>query len=231
MAGQHLRRRVHYSDVKYLRTLTIYLLATAEDEDDKFVGVVIAQLAYKEQQKPKRNGKYGPRGCYNNAKSTDFLTCCLIHSQRGSLKTSADTSGVKVYRVNHETFWHLHSLIKSDPIFASTRQRPQRPVQYQLAAFMCHAGGAVSGVKLASAICIAEGTVYDYAKRVCQAFHNIWSDYLAWPGVDRRAWLSKQMGAEGFQDALALEMAHISEWLTNLWSTPGHTGLVKKIMR
>lgn len=138
-------------------------------------------------------------------------TSCLIHSRRGSLKTSAgvslhffDISGVKVCRVDRETFWHLQSLIVSDPVFASTGKKPQRPVQYQLAAFLCRAGGAVSGVKSASVICIAEGTVYDYAKRVCRAFRNIRSDHLAWPGVDRRAWLSKQMGAEGFPGCISI---------------------------
>jgi hypothetical protein len=74
--------------------------------------------------------------------------------------------------MSRDTFHQLLHLIEDDPIFISPSQRPQRPVAYQLAAFLCHVG-AEDALKTASVICIAEGTVYCYSKRVCRAIRNI----------------------------------------------------------
>lgn len=111
---------------------------------------------------------------------------------------------ISVYnRVDRETFWHLHDLISRDSIFVSTGVRPQRPVKVQLAAFLCRCG-AVSGIKSSSIICIAEGTVYGYIKRIVRAFRNIRDNHLAWPGVSRREFLSKEMGASGFPGCIGI---------------------------
>ena len=53
--------------------------------------------------------------------------------------------------MDRAAFWHLNGLIEDDPIFISTGHRPQRPVHYQLAAFLCRVG-AESAVKSASII-------------------------------------------------------------------------------
>lgn len=71
------RRQPKYQcDRSILQTLAIYLLATAEDEDDKSVAMGVARLALQER-KTKRNRKYGPRGSYNRAKSDDFFRLLL----------------------------------------------------------------------------------------------------------------------------------------------------------
>ena len=108
-----------------------------------------------------------------------------------------------MHRVDRETFWHLHGLIADDPIFVSRGKKPQRPVKYQLAAFLCRAG-MESGVKSASVIAIAEGSVYNYVQRVCRAFRNIQDDHLAWPGDERRTFLKEEMGAGGFPGCIGI---------------------------
>jgi len=74
--------------------------------------------------------------------------------------------------MSRKPFWYIHDLIKRDPIFQSTGTRPQRPVKYQLATFLCRVGSE-SAVKTAWVMSIAEGTVYLYSRRVCQAVRRI----------------------------------------------------------
>ncbi|KZP34567.1 hypothetical protein FIBSPDRAFT_719687, partial [Athelia psychrophila] len=105
--------------------------------------------------------------------------------------------------VDRDTFWHLHDLISGDPIFVSTGIKPQRPVQFQLAAFLCRSG-AVSGIKTSSIVGIAEGTAYNYMHRVVRAFRNIRADHLAWPGIARRQFLSGEMGGFGFPRCIGI---------------------------
>ncbi|KAI0039146.1 hypothetical protein FA95DRAFT_1504583 [Auriscalpium vulgare] len=97
-------------------------------------------------------------------------------------------------RMSRAAFWHLYDLIKDDPVFHSTSQRPQRPVKFQLATFLCRMG-AEGILKTSGVLAIAEGTVFLYTRRVCQAFRNIRQDHLAWPGPGRRAFLSEEMDA------------------------------------
>lgn len=85
------------------------------------------------------------------------------------------------YRMDRQSFWHLHDLIKHDAVFISTGRRPQRPVKYQLATFLCRVGSD-SAVKTAAVISIAEGSVYQYMDQVCKALWHIWNDHLSWPG-------------------------------------------------
>ncbi|KAI0055217.1 hypothetical protein BV25DRAFT_1815942 [Artomyces pyxidatus] len=94
--------------------------------------------------------------------------------------------------MSRESFWKLHDMIKGDPIFQSRGRRPQRPVKYQLATFLCRMG-AESAIKTAGVMAIAEGTAYLYSWRVCKAFRNIRAQHLAWPGPERRAFLSQEM--------------------------------------
>ena len=103
--------------------------------------------------------------------------------------------------MDREAFWLLNDSIKDDPVFVSTGHRPQRPVHYQLAAFLCRVG-AESAVKSASIISIAEGSIWLYASRVSRAFRNIRNTHLSWPGRTRRAFLSEQMDAFGFPGCL-----------------------------
>ena len=70
------RQRAAPKDHNPLWTLAIYLLANAEDEDGEFIALGVARLAFK-QEKARKNGKYGPRGPYNNSKSADFFDLLL----------------------------------------------------------------------------------------------------------------------------------------------------------
>ncbi|KAJ7572825.1 hypothetical protein C8J56DRAFT_724866, partial [Mycena floridula] len=74
--------------------------------------------------------------------------------------------------VDRKSFWFLHDKIKDDSVFFSTSNRPQRPVKYQLATFLCRAG-AESAVKAAGIISISEGSVYTYTNRVSKAFRRL----------------------------------------------------------
>jgi len=105
--------------------------------------------------------------------------------------------------MTRDAFWHLHDCICNDPIFISTSNRPQRPVKYQLATFLCRMG-AESALKTACVMSIAEGTVYLYCSRVCRAFRNIRDEHLAWPGDQRRGFLSHEMSEWGFPGCIGI---------------------------
>lgn len=106
-------------------------------------------------------------------------------------------------RMSRETFWHLHDLIQVDPIFQSSGKRPQRPVKYQLAAFLCRMG-AETVIKTAGIMAIAEGTVYLYCARVTRAFCHLRDNFLAWPGEERRPFLSSEMAEWGFPGCIGI---------------------------
>jgi hypothetical protein len=105
--------------------------------------------------------------------------------------------------MSRDTFRHLLHLIEDDPIFVSTSRKPQRPVAYQLAAFLYHAG-AEDPLKAASIVCIAEGTIYGYSKRVCRAICNIRDHHLAWPGPLRRQFLNEKISDWGFPGCIGI---------------------------
>ncbi|KAH7921581.1 hypothetical protein BV22DRAFT_1019071 [Leucogyrophana mollusca] len=105
--------------------------------------------------------------------------------------------------MTREAFWHVHGLICDNLIFLSTSNRPQRPVRYQLATFLCRLG-AESGIKTAGVMSIAEGTVYLYCTRVCQALREIRNQHLAWPGERRRDFLSAEMSEWGFPGCIGI---------------------------
>ncbi|KAH7867968.1 uncharacterized protein C8R40DRAFT_1178393 [Lentinula edodes] len=84
--------------------------------------------------------------------------------------------------MGRDAFWHLHDLIAADAAFQSTTNRPQRPVRYQLATFLCRVGAE---------------TV-----RVIGAIRRLWSDYLAWPGEARRHFISEKFAEQGFPGCL-----------------------------
>jgi hypothetical protein len=99
--------------------------------------------------------------------------------------------------MDRESFEHVQTLIKDDPIFVSKGKRPQRPVQHQLAAFLVHIGGEL-GQKAGDVSGVAEGTFYNYSTRVGRALWNIKHNHLAWPGPQRRAFLKAKMSSKGF---------------------------------
>ena len=105
--------------------------------------------------------------------------------------------------MSRAAFWHVHDLIKDDPVFTSGGKRPQRPPAHQLAAFLVRMG-ATSGVKSAGGVSIAEGTVFLYCKRGTRALRMIRTNHLAWPGHARRQFLSSEMGVVGFPGCIGI---------------------------
>lgn len=108
------------------------------------------------------------------------------------------------FRMTHETFWHLCSLIKDDPVFqARTPRRPQRPVHHQLAAFLCRFGSE-DALKASCVMTIAEGSIYAYCYRVCRAFRNIRDAYISWPDVDCRRAIKEETSKLGFPGCIGI---------------------------
>ncbi|KAE9397452.1 hypothetical protein BT96DRAFT_957913 [Gymnopus androsaceus JB14] len=99
-----------------------------------------------------------------------------------------------------DAFWHIHDLIADDDSFISTSNCPQRPVRYQLAAFLIRVG-TESLVKMATVMAVAEGSVYNYMHRVMGAVQCL-SDYLAWPGETRQDYISEKFAEKGFPGCL-----------------------------
>lgn len=192
---------------KFFKKLSIVLLADADSDIEELLGLQVGKMALDAAKTPP-NGRYGRRGFYDNPKSKDFFDLmldgfstrwfrawmrCVI--KRQLYRTDMDR------RMDRAAFWHIHGLIKDDPIFQSTGNRPQRPVHYQLAAFLIRCG-STSKVKTASVMSVSEGSVYNYMYRVGRALRNIRVNHLAWPGENRREYLSEAMSAWGFPGCL-----------------------------
>ena len=169
------------TEAKFCDTLlsfTSLLLAAAEDEEDlEVLGLVLTQRATLLRSLSRR---FGPWGSYDVEKSKDFLD--ITFNSRGkstkswlrcvAYSTSLSFLLTSWQRMSQESFWHVHDLICHDPVFRSTGSKPQRPVKFQLAAFLVHVGSE-GGVKTASAVSIAEGTVWCYVRHVSKALRQI----------------------------------------------------------
>ncbi|EJF58572.1 hypothetical protein DICSQDRAFT_66655 [Dichomitus squalens LYAD-421 SS1] len=103
--------------------------------------------------------------------------------------------------MDRDAFWHLHDLVKDDPVFVSAGKKPQRPSWLQLAVFLCHMGNE-SAVKTASFASVSEGAVFLYTERVCTALRNIRNQHIYWPEDDERERFSDAMSEWGFPGCL-----------------------------
>jgi hypothetical protein len=118
--------------------------------------------------------------------------------------------------MSRDGFVHLLHLIEDDPVFISSSNKPQRPVEYQLAAFLCRMG-AEDALKAAAVICIAEGTVYGYCERVCKAIRNIRDNHLAWPGIERRRFLKTEMAEQSFPGCIGIGDGTLIRLINKPW--------------
>ena len=105
--------------------------------------------------------------------------------------------------MSRDAFWHVHGLIQHDPIFQSSGQKPQRPVKYQLAAYLVRFGSNTS-IRTAAILSLAEGTVYLYTRHVFSALHNIQTEHLFWPGPMHKDFLKKEMAEFGFPGCIGI---------------------------
>lgn len=105
--------------------------------------------------------------------------------------------------MNRANFAHIVNLIQGDPVFISTGNKKQRPVSEQLAAFLMRCGGKIV-IHASTDTAIAEGTVYLYCKRVCQAILNIRDQHLSWPNQGRRESIKRVMEELGFPGCIGI---------------------------
>lgn len=106
-----------------------------------------------------------------------------------------------INRMDRNSFWQLHDLIAGHQVFQTYRGRPQRPVHFQLAAFLSRMG-ALSAVKAAGFIALAEGSVYRYSQRVCKAIRSLRDQFVRWPDDTEREHFSAVFGEAGFPGCL-----------------------------
>ncbi|THU87950.1 hypothetical protein K435DRAFT_866748 [Dendrothele bispora CBS 962.96] len=111
-----------------------------------------------------RDGECGPYFQY--PKSKDYFDCCLNAADRN-------------FRVGKPMFDHLVFMLEPNPIIHSTGQKPQRPVKYQLAAFLFRYGTLGSDVAgTAHKLGIGYGSVINYCRQVTRAIREMKSKFV-----------------------------------------------------
>lgn len=174
---QFKQTRPHNSERRSpLEAIAVLMLADAEDDTEELVAIMFLKLAIEDKRRQlRKGGRYGPHGRYDRKKSKDFFDLLLYEYPdrwfKGWLRYAIrDNSSTSYYtkplaRLDRKSFWHVHGLIWEDTRFFSKGRRPQRAVKYQLATFLCRSG-AETALKTAGVMSIAEGTVYEYMRRV-----------------------------------------------------------------
>ncbi|TFK58518.1 hypothetical protein BDN72DRAFT_912609 [Pluteus cervinus] len=109
-------------------------------------------------------------------------------------------------RLGRTTFHKLVLLLEKNPIFQSTGRKPQRPVYYQLATFLIRYGSYESdGSKTAVLLGIAEGSVWNYCRRVSRALRIIGLQVITWGDENRQQEVSHALhGLLGLGDCIGI---------------------------
>ena len=87
-----------------------------------------------------------------------------------------------IARLGRDTFDRLVWILSQNSLFLSPR-KPQRPVKYQLAAFLIRYGQLEQGsdtLDVAAKLSIGHGSVLNYCRRVCRAIQELPCQYLKW---------------------------------------------------
>lgn len=91
----------------------------------------------------------------------------------------------------------LVGILSPNPIFQSRGRKKQRPVEYQLAAFLfCYGQQGSDTLSAAIRLSIGHGTVHLYCKRVCRAIRELRPKYLKWPNPERREVIAQEIEAQ-----------------------------------
>ncbi|KDN47372.1 hypothetical protein RSAG8_03512, partial [Rhizoctonia solani AG-8 WAC10335] len=159
------------------------------------LGVSLLTLGLNVFKVQQRSGmRYGPRGKYK----TDRIKFIID----GLLSPEMSDREFKAWlRINRNSFFRLLDLIKDDPVFHSTGQKPQMPVKYQLATFFTHHGWDPA-MKIKTVLGVSEGSVYNHTYRVVKALRRLKPLYLAWPSRKERSALKRHAQNEGFPGAI-----------------------------
>ncbi|THV00063.1 hypothetical protein K435DRAFT_818410 [Dendrothele bispora CBS 962.96] len=79
-------------------------------------------------------------------------------------------------------FEHLTTILSQNPIFQSRGRKPQRPIKYQLGAFLIRYGTLGSDTRrTALQLSIGHGTVFLYCRRVTRAIRELRDQYIGFP--------------------------------------------------
>ena len=90
-------------------------------------------------------------------------------------------------RMGRNMFDRLVHLLAENPIFISSGKKPQRPVKYQLGAFLVRYGHRGSDtLDAAKRLALGHGTVEKYCHRVSKALRQLKTQYLSWPSEVQR---------------------------------------------
>jgi hypothetical protein len=100
-------------------------------------------------------------------------------------------------------FWHVVNILKEDPCFTSTGNRPQWAVEHQLLTYLIRMSG-IGGVQSGDVAAVAEGTSYLYTDRVRDAIRRLRGRFLSWPGAERRLFLKTEMAKKGFPGCIGI---------------------------
>lgn len=178
------------------------------------LGTTLYARELKERRKIKAGGRYGPRGEYAKDRTQAFLDELIEDSTDRFFKSwfryvhnvyclLAVYLYQKLCSVNRTSFYRLLELIRPDPVFVSRGRKPQTPVKYQLATYLIRYG-ALPGVKVATLMQMAEGTIYNHSSRVVRAFRNLRDLYISWPTAEERVTLKETAQEMGFPGAVAV---------------------------
>lgn len=114
---------------------------------------------------------------------------------------------VHMLRVTPDTFRFILSLIKDDSVFIAHSQRPQAPVDHQLAVMLYrlgHYGNAASIEGVATWAGISEGSVEAYTRRCIIAINRHQTRFVCKPTTEEieveKRWVEKQVGCPGWRD-------------------------------
>jgi len=108
-------------------------------------------------------------------------------------------------RMNFNSFHQLLNRIEDHPIFHNESLCPQTSVEWQLACALNRLGNYGNGGSLGRQKIIwgvGKGTVCLFTSRVIIALLSLTGIYLRWPDIQRRAIISENLAAEGFEGCI-----------------------------
>ena len=116
----------------------------------------------------------------------------------------------KVLRMEKQQFNKLVQILQNDTIFQSKGNKPQAPVELQLAIFLRRLGSKDDILSICSRFGVSEGTVILYVNRVIEAIRNKKSEFIQWPNNDNRVTVHAGFQAiGGFQNVIgAIDGTH-----------------------
>jgi hypothetical protein len=108
-----------------------------------------------------------------------------------------------IARLGRNTFDLLVWILSQNSLFVSP-WKPQRPVKYQLAAFLIRYGQRGSDtLDVAAKLSIGHGSVLNYCRRVCRAIRELRHQHLKWMDYVRKEVVTMAIEAKsGFPKCL-----------------------------